>query len=281
MNLPVVLPALTSILALVFAVALFDQWRERRGGFQLIWTLGMIFYGVGAGCEAIAAAGGWNEALYRTWYLTGAVWTAGWLGLGTAYLLGKTRFGYSFALCLFLAGLFTFLVRNKPEYAGAGTLPLLYFIARRPAGAGRRGRDLLRQRPLADPGRRRGRRRDAAQPGADGDHDPGRARLRGRSGDRRSGGDALPAAASTADAVPQHHRGLRADPGRRLLDLRVHAQAPGAGLLARSEPARRRIPVQPAHRAGRDRRQPRRVAAGRGPGARSPVASTAASRRRS
>ena len=57
------------------------------------------------------------------------MWTAGWLGLGTAYLLGRTRFGYSFALCLFLAGLFTFLVRNKPEYAGAGALPLLYFIA--------------------------------------------------------------------------------------------------------------------------------------------------------
>ncbi len=129
MNPAVVLPALTSILALVFAVALFDQWRERRGGFQLIWTIGMIFYGVGAACEALAAAGNWNEALYRTWYLTGAVWTAGWLGLGTAYLLGRTRFGYSFALCLFLAGLFTFLVRNRPEYAGAGTLPLLYFIA--------------------------------------------------------------------------------------------------------------------------------------------------------
>ena len=124
----VVLPALTSVLALVFSLALFDQWRERRGGFQLIWGFGMLFYGIAAGAEAMAGAGGWNEALYRTWYLTGAVWTAGWLGLGTAYLLGRTRFGYSFALCLFLAGLFTFLVRNRPEYAGAGTLPLLYFI---------------------------------------------------------------------------------------------------------------------------------------------------------
>jgi hypothetical protein len=124
----VVLPAVTSILALVFALALFDQWRERRGGFQLIWTLGMLFYGIGSGCEALAAIYGWNELLYRTWYLTGAVWTAGWLGLGTAFLLGRTRFGYSFALCLFLAGLFTFLVRNKPEYQGAGALPLLYFI---------------------------------------------------------------------------------------------------------------------------------------------------------
>jgi hypothetical protein len=123
------LPTLTSLLAFVFAVALLDQWRERRQGFQLIWAIGMSFFGIAAGCEALAAAAGWNEALYRIWYLTGAVWTAGWLGLGTAFLLGRTRFGYSFALSLFLAGLFTFLVRNRPEYAGAGSLPLLYFIA--------------------------------------------------------------------------------------------------------------------------------------------------------
>ena len=124
----VILPALTSLLALAFSVALFDQWRERRGGFQGIWALGMLFYGIASGAESIAGAGGWNEGLYRVWYLTGAVWTAGWLGLGTAFLLGRTRFGYAFALCLFLAGLFTFLVRNRPEYAGAGAVPLLYFI---------------------------------------------------------------------------------------------------------------------------------------------------------
>ena len=124
----VVLPTLTSILALVFSLALFDQWRERRGGFQLIWALGMVFYGIGAGCEALGAINGWSEPIYRLWYLTGAVWTAAWLGLGTTFLLGRTRFGYSFALCLFLAGLFTFLSRNRPEYADAGAIPLLYFI---------------------------------------------------------------------------------------------------------------------------------------------------------
>ena len=124
----VLLPAATAVLALIFAIALIDQWRERRQAFQLVWAFGMAFYGIAAGCEAIAAAAGWNELLYRTWYLTGAVWTAGWLGLGTAFLLGRTRFGYAFALSLFLAGLFTFLVRNRPEYVGAGTVPLLYFI---------------------------------------------------------------------------------------------------------------------------------------------------------
>src|SRR6476660_6457006 len=128
MQIDVVLPALTSSLALIFSVALLDQWRERRGGFQLVWAMGMLFYGVAAGCEALAGAGGWNELLYRTWYLTGAVWTAGWLGLGTAFLLGRTRFGYAFALCLFLAGLFTFLTGRLPAYANAGFVPLLYFV---------------------------------------------------------------------------------------------------------------------------------------------------------
>ncbi len=129
MDLRIVLPALTSILALVFSLALFDQWRERRGGFQLIWAIGMLFYGIAAGAEALAGLGGWNEALYRTWYLTGAVWTAGWLGLGTTFLLGRTRFGYSFALCLVLAGVFTLLTQRRFDYAGAGTAPFLYLIA--------------------------------------------------------------------------------------------------------------------------------------------------------
>jgi hypothetical protein len=122
------LPGATSILALVFAVALFDQWRERRQGFQLIWAIGMAFFGIASGCEAIAAASGWSETLYRTWYLTGAVWTAGWLGLGTAFLLGRTRFGYTFAVCLLLAGVFTLLTQRKFNYAGSGSAPVLYLI---------------------------------------------------------------------------------------------------------------------------------------------------------
>ena len=129
MDVTIVLPAITSILALLFSLALFDQWWERRGGFQLIWGLGMAFYGIAAGCEAIAGLNGWNEGLYRAWYLTGAIWTAGWLGLGTAYLLGRTRFGYTFALCLLLAGVFTLLTQRRYDYPGAGTAPILYLIA--------------------------------------------------------------------------------------------------------------------------------------------------------
>ena len=129
MQADVFLPAATAVMALAFSLALLDQWLERRQPFQLIWAAGMLSYGVAAGCEALGAANGWSETLYRTWYLTGAVWTAGWLGLGTAFLLGRTRFGYSFAVALLLAGLFTFLTQRRYEYPGAGYAGLLYFIA--------------------------------------------------------------------------------------------------------------------------------------------------------
>jgi hypothetical protein len=129
MQADVFLPAATAVMALAFSVALLDQWRQRRHPFQLIWAVGMLFYGLAAGCEALGAANGWDETLYRTWYLTGAVWTAGWLGLGTAFLLGRTRFGYCFALCLLLAGLFTLLTQRRYDYPGAGDSAVLYFIA--------------------------------------------------------------------------------------------------------------------------------------------------------
>ena len=127
MTLSVILPALGALLALVFAIALLDQWRERRHGFQLIWALGMLFFAVASACEAWGGLNGWNETLYRTWYLTGAVWTAGWLGLGTAFLLGKTRYGYAYAALWLLGGLIVFAARNR--YPDASSLPILLLIA--------------------------------------------------------------------------------------------------------------------------------------------------------
>jgi hypothetical protein len=128
---PVLLPAATALLGIVFSVALIDQWLQRRHTYQIIWAAGMLFFSVAVACEAIGALAGWNGPLYRTWYLTGAVWSAGWLGLGTAFLLGRTRFGYAFAACLFLAGLFTFLAQRRApdQYADAGSTPVLYFVA--------------------------------------------------------------------------------------------------------------------------------------------------------
>ncbi|MGA3030541.1 MAG: hypothetical protein ABSE58_07375 [Candidatus Limnocylindrales bacterium] len=127
MNLNVVLPLCSSLLSFVFFALLADQWRERRRSYQAVWAIGMLWYGLSAGTEFLGGAFGWSEPLYRVWYLIGAIWVAGWLGLGTVLLLGKTRFGYAFAGSLFLAGLFTALTQSKYNYADSGVAPILYF----------------------------------------------------------------------------------------------------------------------------------------------------------
>lgn len=121
------LPLGSSILSLVFALLLIDQWRERRRPYQLIWAIGMLWYGLSAGTEFVGGWSGWTEPLYRAWYLVGAIWVAAWLGLGTVYLLRRTRFGYAFAGSLFLAGLFTFLAQARYQYPDSGVAPSLYF----------------------------------------------------------------------------------------------------------------------------------------------------------
>jgi len=120
-----VLPLIATILAGVFALLLVDQWLRRRRPYQLAWAIGVAMFGVAAFAEVLGSISGWDGTLFRLWYLTGAVWVAAWLGLGTVLLLARTRFGYAFALTLFLAGLFTFLARHR--YGDAGVWPIVYF----------------------------------------------------------------------------------------------------------------------------------------------------------
>ena len=123
-----VLPALTALVALVMAIALFDQWRDRRRSYQLVWALGSLFFAIGSACEALGAASGWDTTLLRVWYLAGAVLTAGWLGLGTALLLAKTRFGYAYAFLVAIAGVFMVLNNTKNHYPDVGPLVFGYLI---------------------------------------------------------------------------------------------------------------------------------------------------------
>ena len=125
MSAALVLPLIATILAGVFALLLVDQWLRRRRPYQLAWAIGVAMFGVAAFAEVLGSISGWDGTLFRLWYLTGAVWVAAWLGLGTVLLLARTRFGYAFALTLFLAGLFTFLARHR--YGDAGVWPIVYF----------------------------------------------------------------------------------------------------------------------------------------------------------
>ena len=114
-----ILPLCSSVLSFVFAALVFDQWLQRRRGFQLVWTIGLLWYGISAGTEFLGSAFGWNEVLYRLWYLIGALFVAAYLGVGTVYLLARTRFGYFAAVSVALGGVLALALVKR--YPGSGT----------------------------------------------------------------------------------------------------------------------------------------------------------------
>lgn len=121
----VVLPLLSSLTSFVFAALVLSQWTRRRRSFQLVWAVGLLWYGISAGTEFWGSAFGWSEPLYRSWYLIGAFFVAAYLGMGTVYLLARTRFGYFVAATLVLAALITLAAGAKyeaPASAGAAAV---------------------------------------------------------------------------------------------------------------------------------------------------------------
>ena len=51
MNPNVVLPFLSSFLSFIFAILVVDQWLRRRQPYQLVWAVGLLWYGISAGTE--------------------------------------------------------------------------------------------------------------------------------------------------------------------------------------------------------------------------------------
>jgi hypothetical protein len=122
----VVLPLGTTLVSFAFAAFVLDQWWQRRHSFQIVWAIGLLFYGVAAGTEFVSGAFRWTETLYRLWYLVGAFYVAAYLGAGTIYLLSKTRFGYFAAASILLGGLFSLAAISK--YPGSTTAGWITFV---------------------------------------------------------------------------------------------------------------------------------------------------------
>lgn len=78
-----------ALLALRLAGRLAGRWRVRRAPELAMWTASLLAYAVATAALAWGAAGGWNEAAFRLYYLFGGLLTAPLLGAGSLLLLGK------------------------------------------------------------------------------------------------------------------------------------------------------------------------------------------------
>ena len=100
----IVLPALTSLIGLVFASVLARRFLHKRRAYELVWCLGLLWYALAAGAEALGGVAGWTPALYKLWYVTGAIGVAAYLGAGTLYLHKDQPFGSLSVVCILGGG---------------------------------------------------------------------------------------------------------------------------------------------------------------------------------
>ncbi|MFT3891921.1 MAG: hypothetical protein QM730_09835 [Anaerolineales bacterium] len=80
------LPYISTIVTFAFVVAVYNRYRQRGGIHLLLWAFGLLLYGLGTLSEVILGLT-FNAFILKLWYLTGAMLTAAWLGMGTVHLL--------------------------------------------------------------------------------------------------------------------------------------------------------------------------------------------------
>ena len=80
------LPYLSTIVTFAFTAAVYNRYRQRGGVHLLLWAVGLFLYGLGTLSEVILGLT-FNVIVLKLWYLTGAMLTAAWLGMGTVQLL--------------------------------------------------------------------------------------------------------------------------------------------------------------------------------------------------
>jgi len=75
---------------MAFTVAVFNRYLQKGGTHLLLWSIGLLLYGLGTLSEALMVFA-FSPLALKIWYLSGAMLTAAWLGEGTIHLLVRRR----------------------------------------------------------------------------------------------------------------------------------------------------------------------------------------------
>lgn len=121
------LPILSTLCATFFAFVLFSRFARKGAGPHLFWWgIGMVTYGMGTFTEAFTSLVGWNETVFRFWYVAGAFLGGYPLAQGSAYLhLGRraaNRWAYFWVTVIAVASVFVFLAPIDTSLAEAHRL---------------------------------------------------------------------------------------------------------------------------------------------------------------
>ncbi|MGA2504013.1 MAG: hypothetical protein ABSG01_07970 [Anaerolineales bacterium] len=84
------LPYLSTLVTFAFAAAVFRRYLQKHGPHLLLWSIGLVWFGIGTLSEVILGLT-FSGLVLKLWYLSGAMLTAAWLGQGTIHLLVRKR----------------------------------------------------------------------------------------------------------------------------------------------------------------------------------------------
>jgi hypothetical protein len=120
------LAAASTLVAVAFACSTLDRWLRRRRPHELVFSVSLALFALGAGAFWWAEADGWSLGTFRVFYLAGAILNVPWLALGTVFLLASERVGRGLQRVLvFASGLATgvLLVAPSKRPVAGGEMP--------------------------------------------------------------------------------------------------------------------------------------------------------------
>ncbi len=95
------IPIVTTLLAIPFTLEIFRRYRAHPERLHLLWwALGIATYGVGTFTESLTSVFGWQEPVFRAWYVSGALLGAAPLAQGTVYLMLSRRVAHALTALL-------------------------------------------------------------------------------------------------------------------------------------------------------------------------------------
>ncbi len=104
MSINLILPFLSTVIMLVFTVFVLQRYAVRRAPQFLFWGLGLAMFTAASFAEAWLALA-WNRWVFFAWYLFGAIFSAAWIGHGTAYLMVRKKWLHRLTALLILGSL--------------------------------------------------------------------------------------------------------------------------------------------------------------------------------
>jgi len=110
------LPILTTIISAAFAWVILERYRLKPQSHHLLWWgIGIVTYGVGTLIESLVTLFGWQAAMFKAWYIAGALLGGAPLAIGTIYLLLGKRAGHiAVVLLLTVVGVTSIFVVLSP-----------------------------------------------------------------------------------------------------------------------------------------------------------------------